>query len=76
MDKKTVRLAAVMTLCYRLIFATILFYSAKESDTPFLTWILLGMMSIVVTHGLYRFIKMLGFANNMEKLEKVFANKN
>lgn len=68
----TVLLATSMAFIYRIIFSSILFWGAKESDTPFLRWTLLVMASIMITHGLFRFVKMLAFANNLKKLEKAF----
>lgn len=61
----TMRLAAVLTLTYRALFATIIFLAAKESDTPTLKWTLLAIMSILFTYGIYRFIKMLAYVKHL-----------
>jgi hypothetical protein len=70
--KTTVLLAASMAFIYRISFSAILFWGAKESQSESLRWILLVIASIMITHGLFRFVKMLGFANNLKKLEKAF----
>ena len=72
----TMRLAAVFTLTYRALFATIMFLAAKESDTPALKWILLINMSIMFTYGVYRFIKMLTYVNYLAKTNNPFDNVN
>jgi hypothetical protein len=71
-NKTTVLLAASMAFVYRIGFSAILFWGAKESQSESLRWILLAIASIMITNGLFRFVKMLGFANNLRKLEKVF----
>lgn len=72
----TMRLASVLTLTYRAIFATIIFLAAKESDTPFLRWTLLAIMAIMFTYGIHRFIKMMGYINNLVKLNSSLDIKN
>lgn len=72
----TMRLAAVFTLVYRVSFGTIIFLAAKESDTPFLQWTLLTIMSILFTYGFYRFVKMMGYIRNLVKMNKALDNKN
>jgi hypothetical protein len=47
-----------------------------EGDTQFLKGLLVVIVSIMVTYGLYRFVKMIGFANRLEKMNNVFDNKN
>lgn len=72
----TMRLAAVFTLTYRVIFGTIIFLAAKESDTPFLQWTLLTIMSIMFTHGIFRFVKMMAYVQNLVKMNKALDTKN
>lgn len=72
----TMRLAAVFTLTYRVIFGTIIFLAAKESDTPLLQWTLLTIMSILYTYGVYRFVKMMSYVQNLVKLNKLLDSKN
>jgi Pyruvate/2-oxoacid:ferredoxin oxidoreductase gamma subunit len=69
-NKTTVRLASSMALIYRICFSVILLWGAKESDSEALKWIMLSIVSIMITFGLYRFVKMMAFANNLKKLEK------
>lgn len=76
LDKKTVRIAASITLTYRLVFATIIFYAAKESDTAFLQGILLAIMSIMVTVGSYRFVKLMNLSARLGQLDKKLDSVN
>lgn len=76
MNKKIIITSAVFTLIFRLIFASILMLAAIEGDTQFLKGLLVVIVSIMVTYGLYRFVKMIGFANRLEKMNNVFDNKN
>lgn len=72
MNKQVMIVTAVITLTFRLIFATILLLAAREGDTAFLKGVLLVIITAMVTFGLYRFVKMVTFANRIDKLKNVF----
>lgn len=76
MNTKVLRIAGVLTLLFRLGFATILFYAAKESDTEFLKWTLLVIMSAMSVYALYRTVKIFGHARRVDLMEDFFTKKN
>jgi hypothetical protein len=71
-NKTTIMIASTLALIYRTCFSAILIWAARESDSEVLKWTLLSIVSIMVTFGLFRFVKMTVFANNLRKLEKAF----
>ena len=60
----------VLSFVFRIVFSAVMFISASEVDTPWLSFTLLVIMSVALARGLYRLYRSMLFVYAMSKIDK------
>jgi len=61
--------SVMLSFLLRIIFSLVMFISATEVDTPWLSFILLVIMSVALARGLYRLYRSMIFVYALGKID-------
>lgn len=70
LSRKVIIASVVLSFLFRIVFSVVMFISASEVDTPWLSFTLLVIMSVALARGLYRLYKSMLFVYAMGKIDE------
>lgn len=71
MQSQAMKTAAVLALIYRIAISGLFLLVTSDLSNPALKWTMLAITSIIFTFGLYRFVRMMSFANKLKLYKRV-----